>query len=440
MRLYDLLRLHVSAAALVACCFGALLAFPSSVNAQFRHAQASSGWTVDWGGGQMGPSAQWSPSATTNVGGGASWGVSNGAVVGSGTGRIPNGSSVVDVSAKVVPTNGNIAAALGRFARKALPVVGTAIALRDLISELNYRTTDGSVWEKRDTSVCTVAPCYNYQASLSGATGAWSTTPDGACSSAASVYNTKGTPYTAENPRAISGLCYGDFYNRSDGKFFTTVSGSITSAQVAPSPEAWTVSSMQDFLDQIALKSGWPTSSAISRAVPEALNAGESIPGPVTVTGPATSPGPTTSTTDSTGKVTQQNTTYNYTYNGNSITYNTTVVTTVNGSTTETTTKTPDKPTDPCDGKQTVGCADMDTPSDLVPKTTKNVSYQAEDLGLGAGACPAPFSFSTRLGVYALDLSPYCSALVSYVRPVVLLVAMFIAYLIVTGTRTMGDD
>lgn len=431
---YDLRRL-LSRSAIVALCLVCLGAFHTSVNATFSHAQSSSGWGVDWRHGYMGPSGQWAPAPSGVTGGGAGWSHGSTGVSGAATGRISNGPGYIDVDARVSPSSSRVAAALGRFARKGLPVVGTAVALRDLMDELGFDSSDGVTWRKSDPAVCTVSPCYSYTSSLfspsqsapscSGLTGksgpAAGTTGTITITSAFLEGANCRTEYISSRGSCCGGTAY------------------ASQSTVPPSPPSWLPSTEDEFIDAIASKSGWPSSSAISRAVAEAADAGEKPEGPVTVTGPATSPGPKTTSTDSSGNVTERQTVYNYTYNGGNISYTTTVITVVNGTQTTTETIEGEPPQSECDGRSTVGCADLDTPQTDVPKSERTISYAPEDLGLGGGACPAPIPINTSRGSWSLDLAPYCDATTTYVRPMVILVAMFVAYLIITGHRFGGD-
>lgn len=78
-------------------------------------------------------------------------------------------------------------------------------------------------------------------------------------------------------------------------------------------------------------------------------------------------------------------------------------------------------------------CADMDTPDTEVPKTNKDVSYTQEDLGLGGGVCPPPYTWTDHAGSHSIDLAPYCDKLSTVVRPLVLLFGALAAFFIVAG-------
>lgn len=80
---------------------------------------------------------------------------------------------------------------------------------------------------------------------------------------------------------------------------------------------------------------------------------------------------------------------------------------------------------------QALGCGEsLDLDTKEVPKTTKNVEFDVDDLGLGGGSCPAPMGFNTSKGNYALDLTQYCSMLSNVVKPLVLIAAALMALFI----------
>lgn len=440
---YDLRRL-LPRSAIVALCLVCLGAFHTPVSAAWTHAQGSNGWTIDWDGGRMQQTAQWMPATTTNAAGGASWAVSGGNLVGSGIGRINNGPGYIDVQAKVMPTKPTVAGALAKAMRKVGPLA-TGMALVDLATDLGYAISgsgDSIVFQKADPAVCTVAPCYAWRGTWSGA-GTYSTQM--AMCNAYSVWSkatapTGGSYFTATGVY-LTDSCTGGLYRKSDNSYIQAANATGIAARIsaAPQPAAYLPSSEQEFIDSIALASGWPTSANFPKAVVEAIDSGELIPGPVTVTGPSTSQGSKITTTDSSGNVTEKQTVYNYNYSDNRVTFNTSTVTKVNNVVQSTEVKENEKPKDDCEGSNDARCADLDTPQTEVPKSTKNLTYAPEELGLGAGACPAPILLNTSRGNWSLDLTPYCNATATYVRPMVILVAMFLAYLIMTGHRFGGD-
>lgn len=165
------------------------------------------------------------------------------------------------------------------------------------------------------------------------------------------------------------------------------------------------------------------------------------------VSGPATVPGnpvTTTTTAPNGDKVTTTtNTTNNYIYNDNRVTQtvtNSTSTTTTPVGGTPTTTTTTEEKTDErtqCEkDPKAFGCEQPDVPDGEVPKATKNVEFSPDNLGFGGGACPAPFTWSDKLGNHSLDLTQYCGVISNVVKPLVLLVAALMALAIaVPGMR-----
>lgn len=79
-----------------------------------------------------------------------------------------------------------------------------------------------------------------------------------------------------------------------------------------------------------------------------------------------------------------------------------------------------------------LACAkpELDTPDEDIPRVTKDVTYTPETL-FGEGSCPAPVVANISGGrTLTFSYDQYCSAIVSYVKPAVLVLALFGAYLI----------
>lgn len=79
-------------------------------------------------------------------------------------------------------------------------------------------------------------------------------------------------------------------------------------------------------------------------------------------------------------------------------------------------------------------CASLDTPTEEVPASERTITYSAENLGLGSGACPAPFGFGGTLGTHSIDLAPYCEKVEDIIRPLVILFSLLAAFFIVAPT------
>lgn len=171
-----------------------------------------------------------------------------------------------------------------------------------------------------------------------------------------------------------------------DGKCPTGVySERMTPEQLGTRVAAYPPPSGQDFPD----------------ALRKVVEQGQESPSTASSEGPATQVGAPvkTTTTDASGtKTTTSTPTYNYHYAGDTITYDTTVTTTVvnnDGSTSTSTTTTegtkPEDKDDPCvKNPNRLGCMELGAaPDDRIPKSSRDVSFASEDLGL-ASSCPAP--------------------------------------------------
>lgn len=190
----------------------------------------------------------------------------------------------------------------------------------------------------------------------------------------------------------------------------------------------------------------------------------------VTVTGPVSVPGqktqtstqvqvlpgtttiapPGTATTQPATQTATSTATHNVTYNDNRVSYTTTTVTTttitnnVTGDSTTTpgsTTETEDDSTkeeepDICEkNPDSLMCQkpDLDVPDGDIPKATRNVDYQPEDL-FGGGSCPANKTMTTHgQQITVWDWGQSCSYIQSYMRPVILVLCAFAAFIIVSG-------
>lgn len=174
--------------------------------------------------------------------------------------------------------------------------------------------------------------------------------------------------------------------------------------------------------------------------------------GPPTVIGPVeTKVEPATVTTPE--KTTTTKTDYNCTYSGPSVTctdkkteeVRTRTIDPVTGQPVDqTTTTTTEKETppaeqkDPClDHPNRNGCREdeFDTPDGEIPKTSKTITYEAENLGFGGGSCPANKTMTIKGGkvITLVDWVDNCDKITTYAKPMILAMAMFTAMLIVFG-------
>ncbi len=212
-----------------------------------------------------------------------------------------------------------------------------------------------------------------------------------------------------------------------------------------------TSSTLQAYYDDIAAQSGWPAGSKISQALVDsyALNGIKFQATPATLTGPATSTGTTSTTTNPDGTKTVTTNNYTHNYAGNTVTtgatttvnnYNASNVLTSTTTTTADPVKTPEQQTD-CDKyPDSFGCLkpDFDIPTDQIPKTTKNITFAAENLGFAGGSCPANRAVTLHQSgqvVTAGDWTSTCDKVTTYAKPLILLLATFAGLMIIFGGK-----
>jgi hypothetical protein len=220
--------------------------------------------------------------------------------------------------------------------------------------------------------------------------------------------------------------------------------------------------------DMIANKSGWPSgSTAIDRTLADAVNSGLAEPlellDPLAITGtqPTVSGTPKV-TTNSDGSTTTETLSCSWVADLQGIVNYQCGTTTISSTPTKTTTETvvksnPDGTTttevitkttpggtvtstttgeepsrSDCDaGSNTAGCAELDTPTGEIPKSTRNITYAEDNLGLGVGACPEPVNLGPGR---VLSFALICANLV-VAKAMVLAMSAFTALLIVMGIK-----
>jgi len=363
--------------------------------------------------------------------------------------RLPNGQTSPPITTRARIKPALAGAAIGRFALKVAAPLQIGMALYDLAKELGFnvgRNPDGSIKvEKSDSSVCTVAPCYEYIFAGDPA-AVWRSTPMAAAIDFQAWRASQGVHFTIEwcdpNPSYPLNLC--KFVPSSGSPSFS--GASYRSA--APSSSAYVPSTVQELQDSIASQSGWPEGSAISRTIADASAAGEQFPTeqPI-VSGPATSPGTKSTLTKADGSTVTTNTTNNFNYAGDKVTHTTTTVVnnynpTTNTTTTETTVEEPAKEQeqkDECtENPDRISCSELDTPDGDIPTTSKDLTYSPENLGFGNGTCPANITRTVHgQSVVLFDYTQPCNIISSYIKPLVLAISAFIAFMILTpGGKT----
>lgn len=414
-------------------------------------------------------------------------------------GGMPNLGGQADVpsplSGKKVPLNikqpltaAQTAGALGRFAKKALPVMGTGIALYDLAKELGFRAyndpAEGDIdFEREIPGACSDgSPCYEYRVSP----GDWSYSRTGACNAYIAIPGSQGGPSSTGSGTYYTlfhsvtdtggngyGVCKWSVMQTSTGQGVTVNQASFDRRVGQPTAPTYESASWEEFVAAIASKSGWPDGSAVDRALADAANAGGYLE-PMTQPAVATSAGVAkvdaapyntiksdgttvtsqescdwisvtggiewrcgTTTTTSTPEKTTTETVVKTNPDGSTVTEVVTR-TTPAGTTTESTTGEPESRSD-CDdgsGGTRVGCAELDTPEGEIPKSTKTITYSEENV-FGSGSCPGDVTASIgTLGrtVKVWDWQKTC-AMAMPLRALVLSLATFAAFLILMPGR-----
>jgi len=393
--------------------------------------QWDTGWRVDWAAGVTHTTSTWRPGTGPSTGN-TTWGVSGGVPVGTSTGSLPVGRSVIDVSARVIPDRPTLAGALGRAARKLGPV-GQGLALLELARELKFLISpDGLTVQKEDPAVCTVAPCFDYQAL--GNTG-----------SVVGIYPTLTEACAFQTTRYGAGSCqpHGlpntwNYVLTGGYVYYSAVKGVSKTPAGSPSYLPSTYSELET---AIANKTDWGSTSKLPDAIKEAADSGEPIIAPSpTVTGPATASGPVSTIQNPDGTVTTRTTNYNITYAGNQVTYNTVNTTSItnDGVTVSTSTETVSKEKEltTCDKyPDSAGCQNLDTPSsDVLQKKTHAVSVTAVAFS-SSSVCPGPLSFTVRGSSYGVSYQPLCDRLALLKTLFLALAAVLAAFIVADSFR-----
>lgn len=314
-----------------------------------------------------------------------------------------------------------------------VPILGTGVALYDLASELGYSLSgSGSslVVGKVDPTLCTSGTCYKYRFSIP--TGGLSPFyyRNEFCAAVAAA----NPPFTAtlfisgaEPSGVYCGLTGANQYGTCTPA--TCQVGQSGFQTASPQSAAPIPSSLDALADSIASKSGWPSSSNLSKAIQQSIDLTSPdtpiVPDSVTVTGPATSPVSTSTVNNPDGTKVVSTTTASHNYSGPNVTtvnnttnntYNTSNVITSTSTSVSTPAPVAQTPADPktdCEKfPDSAGCAslgDIPTP-DAMTKTTKAVDVVAVAFASG-GACPSSLGFSVAGHSYAFSYQPLCDQL-----------------------------
>lgn len=399
--------------------------FPAQ--AGFSNTQWSSGSTINWDSGNILPSAQWVPASTSNVGGGASWNTSSGALGGYGTGKVPvaGGAAVIDVNAKVVPNMPSVGGAIVNFLKKTVLPLQVGLAAYELAKDLGYFVSKDAagnlVVEKERTQITCSADFGSPPAAYTG--GNFSTTQ--VCIPTAPGSNMFAYGWSIANPdygmTGVSFPCGNAGCPTGGGWIMLGTTAAVVSVSRIPA-------SPDELAAKIASESGWP---ALPKAVSDAIQSGETVtPDAVKVNGPSSVPGPSKTTTNPDGSSQVQNTTYNITYNNNTINTTTTTTTVYKDSTgtvtgQKTDAATGDNSKSECDlHPDTVGCQHLGAPpsAETIPTKEVPVSITAVVFAAPAG-CPAPYTGQIKVLTFvkqwSITFDPMCD-LMNTLRPLFL--------------------
>lgn len=285
-------------------------------------------------------------------------------------------------------------------------------------------------------------------------------TASAACTAAVAEWGAANAQYwlSRGGSATADGTCNGERRLKTDGpNDWSPVTFSIFSGQVPGSP-TWEPVTPQEVKDAL-IGAGAPAPMMVPELEKAGVDWNKRWPGYDTDTadgkmgepklkGPTVIQSEKTSTTNPDGSVTTKQSSTPMTYSGSKVTAGNTTTTEVTKNpdgTTRSTTSTVteagtegDKPKEEtptqCDKyPETLGCAELDTPTAEIPKENKTVTFQAEDV-LGGGACPANVtaSFSTLGGQSAtiVDWQTFCGMALP-LRGLVIALASIMAFFII---------
>lgn len=340
---------------------------------------------------------------------------------------------------------------------KTLSGVGLLITAAQLASDLNgiwIKRPDGTnALQVADPSVCTSAPCYEYSISAANVFGENKSVPftasnSGACAAMATALLAGPYSYVVLS----CGTTQASF--RSDAANHTAF-GNVVRRLVEPSSSGGTPLTLADAELEDALKAGTRIPQILDELddkgveIPWTGEEIEDMPQPLVLS-------PRTTTNPDGSKTIEQTTlTPSRGPDGKTVGWNRTTTTQqisapdAQGNTTTTTTTSTSNggPSEPvkddraeCEkSPNTLGCADLDTPSLELPKETKNVTFSLESISWGASAsCPPPWPINIPMVNKSFQMSyeSFCDV-ATRIKPFILAGAAFVAMLIVmAGIRS----
>lgn len=361
---------------------------------------------------------------------------------------------------------------IGKFLGAATGPLVMASFVAQLIGEFGYTPTlsedDRLVLKKPQPGICSIGPCYEYatrtHTNSSGEATGYKPTQGEACEVARKLLADANAAYPVTVSIVSSApSCNLKVANTNGSGTPTLFNWAYTTRNVPPTPGSWAEVPMQTFLDELAQKSGWPTTSTLAAALNDAQRyTGDVLPvEDVKITGPATVTGPeevTKETTPTGEKTTTKQSDYECTYvdgatvmDGGDVICTERIRTKEELETTDpvtqekkkTTTKTEEtkKPADPAENPtdcsktpDASGCVknEYDVPEGKIPTATKTITFSPINLGFSAGSCPADAVFTPHgMGpLKVIDWADNCSKIRTYVKPMILALATFGALMI----------
>jgi hypothetical protein len=357
----------------------------------------------------------------------------------------PHSGTVIDVQAREVVPNRTAGRLIGK-ALKIIPVVNTGVALYDFIKELggdvvadsdgkpiSIRTVEQGTGQWYSATSCPATPqataqvfasfsdvCTLSQIPAAGLPGTLQVcSPSNPCS------GYQGTRCRTSYGGYIYGFCSGPYQKNID----TPVTGDVETV-------------VGDFVNSKTLSNTSKAPDAVAQALSTLPN--DSVPSSSTPTvfGPSKTLLPTTTTTQPDGTKKEEKREVQHAYSGDKMT--STVVTTTNiyntsnqitSVTTSTEEATPEKTGCEAD-TTTLDCISLGTPpTDEIPKVEKNITFSPEFIA-GSASCPANRTAvigGKTVTVWAWD--SYCPLILSYAKPVILVVSAFASLMIVLGGK-----
>lgn len=352
------------------------------------------------------------------------------------------GGRMIPVSATYAAPKSAVVGALGRFIGKVAGPLAVGVALYDLAKELGYfahKDANGNLVVDKEHNIA--AQSYRV-CQVEIGMGRTYDGPD-CYSGAIRAINDSGQYdyYDLKCPSGPPGyLCT---WKRQSTGYDYSVQVHWGASVNTPASTTYTPASSQELIDAIANKSGWPSSSALPRAVQEAVKSGEELAlEPQTLTGPAKSPGPSSVTQNSNNTKIVTTTENKYSYSPNTVTTstvsNTTIIDNSTGDILNESNTNGSPSTEPgvdiCTLYPNIlSCAELDELPDVDLKTKDIPVAITPDGGWGGSSvCPAPRHVTVQGYDVPMPFDLFCKY-AELIRPVLLTFAWLSAAFILVG-------